>query len=660
MNNTKDDSAADFSNQYIGNYRLLRLLGQGAFASVYLGEHRYLKRLAAIKVLRTVLNGQDRESFFEEARLLASLSHPQIVRVLEFAVTQRVSYAGDGKFMEYIPYLVMDFAPGGSLRTLYPPGSCLFINMAVGYIKQIAIALQYAHDKGVIHRDVKPENCLLNEQQEVMLSDFGLAVFAPSPDVLSTQLMAGTLPYAAPEQLRGKPEFASDQYSLGVMAYEWLCGHRPFEGEAVDIIVQHMSSPPPDLRSKNPAVSQAIEEVVLKALSKDPQRRYPSVLEFAKALESASQWNKEREIYASLSKQGQAARLLRAQGQQQVSQPLPPQRKKKSMPLIIGIIVFVVLILGSSNAFYFKTLTTSSPQPVKTRPITVLPPLPGVADFTVSPPEVRGMVLVTNQAGFQEDHAELGASQSVVADFFLPNAPGSGKPEQASVFIGALVGRSGNNDGYAPIELYCNGQLFIQDYTFPGKGFQSNETSFQIPPGQLVYGKNEIKLVVSSGALSVFWLYRMGISTTLPSAPAIANFAISPISIHGMTLVKDETSFEGNHSALGAAQQVVIDFDLPGSPASGKPKLASIFINARVARSGSNHGYAPIELYSNGQLFIQGFTCPGNGFLPNASSFQIPSGQLVYGKNEIKLLVANDARSEFWLYSIGIRPDLPY
>jgi hypothetical protein len=104
----------------------------------------------------------------------------------------------------------------------------------------------------------------------------------------------------------------------------------------------------------------------------------------------------------------------------------------------------------------------------------------------------------------------------------------------------------------------------------------------------------------------------------------------------------------------------VIDFDLPGSPASGKPKLASIFINARVARSGSNHGYAPIELYSNGQLFIQGFTCPGNGFLPNASSFQIPSGQLVYGKNEIKLLVANDARSEFWLYSIGIRPDLPY
>lgn len=286
-----DDKTEGFLGQSIGNYRLFRLLGQGGFASVYLGEHLYLKRLAAIKILHTVLNAQEKEPFLEEARLLAKLSHPNIIQVHEFAVTQKVGAIEGRTFTEYIPYLVMDFAPGGSLRTLYPAGSCLFIDVTVLYVKQIANALQYAHDNGIIHRDVKPENCLLNEQQGVMLSDFGLALFAPTPDLLSTQKIAGTLPYAAPEQLRGKPGFASDQYSLGVIAYEWLCGRRPFVGEDVELIMQHMTDSPPPLRSQNPAISPAIETVILKALEKDPQRRYPSVQAFARALEQASQQN---------------------------------------------------------------------------------------------------------------------------------------------------------------------------------------------------------------------------------------------------------------------------------------------------------------------------------------------------------------------------------
>jgi serine/threonine protein kinase/beta-glucanase (GH16 family) len=290
--NNDDDSVEGFLGQYIGNYHLFRLLGRGGFATVYLGEHLFLKRLAAIKILRTVLNAQKKEPFLEEARLLANLSHPNIVQVHEFAVIQKVGEIGGRTFTDYIPYFVMDFAPGGSLRILYPAGSCLFIDEAVRYIKQIASALQYAHDNGIIHRDVKPENCLLNEQQEVMLSDFGLALFVPTPDLLSTQQLAGTLPYTAPEQLRGRPGFASDQYSLGVMAYEWLCGHRPFVGEDVELIMQHMASSPPPLRSQNPAISPAVEAVILKALEKDPQRRYPSVQAFAHALEHASQQSK--------------------------------------------------------------------------------------------------------------------------------------------------------------------------------------------------------------------------------------------------------------------------------------------------------------------------------------------------------------------------------
>jgi serine/threonine protein kinase len=276
-------------DHHLGNYRLVRLLGRGGFATVYLGEHLYLKRLAAIKVLRTVLSSQDKIRFLEEARLLANLSHPQIVRVLEFAVTPKFVMVQNRQIVEHVPFLIMDFVPGNNLRTVCPAGSALALDVVVSYIKQTAGPLQYAHDRGIIHRDIKPENLLLNEQQQVMLSDFGLALFAPSPELLSIQDIAGTAPYAAPEQLRGKPVFASDQYALGIIAYEWLCGHRPFEGQDAEVIMQHISAPPPRIRKVKPAIPAAVEDVVLKALAKDPQQRFPDVLAFAQKLENASQ-----------------------------------------------------------------------------------------------------------------------------------------------------------------------------------------------------------------------------------------------------------------------------------------------------------------------------------------------------------------------------------
>jgi serine/threonine protein kinase len=683
MMDNNDDSAVDFLDQYVGNYRLLRSIGRGAFASVYLGEHRYLKRLAAIKVLHTVLNNQDKESFLEEARLLASLSHPHIVPVHEFAVVQRINHAGGRKFTEYIPYLVMDFAPGGSLRALCPAGSCLFIDEAISYLKQIAVALQYAHDNGIIHRDVKPENCLFNEQGEVILSDFGLALFAPTPDILSTQQMAGTLPYTAPEQLRGKPGFASDQYSLGVIAYEWLCGHRPFDGEEVDLILQHMSSPPPSLRSHNPAIPQAVEEVVLKALEKNPHQRYPSVQAFARALEYASQ-------RATLPQQARWS----GKAQEQWHWPLPfvprqrsalPQqvrwlgkvqeqwywpfsfepRQWKITALMVGILAFM-LILSSTSVFYLKTLTASFASPIEVHTTVtrsaaaVSPHLPAMANFTVKPPLIQGMALATDETSFEGDHAALGAGQQVVVGFSLPSSSRSGTSSHVSVFINALVARSGNNHGYAPVSLYCNGHAIVQNFTFPGVGFLPNETGFQIPPGLFVRGKNEIKLLVSSDALGEFWLYHIGIGSVLSSTPSVANFTVNPPGAHGMTLVTDETSFGGDHAALNAGQQVVIDFSYPDSPASGKSRNMNISINALISRLDNRDGYAPMSLYCNGQVVIQNFTLPGNGFQPNETSFQVPPAQLVRGKNEVKLLISANAQSEFWLYSIGMKLGTPY
>src|SRR5579884_468919 len=272
----KDEAMADRVGHQLGNYRLVRLLGQGGFAEVYLGEHVYLKRQAALKVLRTTLQEEEVEQFLAEAQMLAGLTHPHIVRVQDFAVEQGT------------PFLVMDYAPRGTIRHLYPPGSCLSLETTVAYVKQVAAALQYAHNRNVIHRDVKPENLLLGAEQHLMLSDFGLALLAPSPDLLSTQEMAGTVAYMAPEQLRGKPCFASDQYALATLTYEWLCGVRPFKGTRWEVMYQHASVAPPRLREKDPSLPEAVEAVLLKALAKDPSQRYVSVQLFAQALEHAS------------------------------------------------------------------------------------------------------------------------------------------------------------------------------------------------------------------------------------------------------------------------------------------------------------------------------------------------------------------------------------
>src|SRR5436190_15249850 len=179
----------------------------------------------------------------------------------------------------------MDYVPRGTLRQFHPRGSYLSLETTVAFAKQIAAALQYAHNRNVIHRDIKPENMLLGANQNVILSDFGIALFSPSPQLLSSQDMSGTIPYMAPEQLHGRPCFASDQYALGIVVYEWLCGVRPFEGSYWQLFNQHVSALPPPLREKDPALPEAVESVVLKALAKDPEQRYVSVQLFAQALE---------------------------------------------------------------------------------------------------------------------------------------------------------------------------------------------------------------------------------------------------------------------------------------------------------------------------------------------------------------------------------------
>src|ERR1700694_158926 len=214
--------------QHLGNYRLIRLLGQGNFSEVYLGKHVYLHTQAAIKVLQGQLASHDVAGFLTEARTIARLRHPHIIQVLDFGVEDTT------------PFLVMDYAPGGTLRQRHPKGTRLSPDTVVTYVRQVASALQYAHQEKLIHRGLKPENMLLGRDNEVLLSDFGLVIIAQSSSQ-QVRDTAGTIAYMAPEQLRGKPRPASDQYALGIVVYEWLCGDRPFHGTPTELYSQHLS-----------------------------------------------------------------------------------------------------------------------------------------------------------------------------------------------------------------------------------------------------------------------------------------------------------------------------------------------------------------------------------------------------------------------------------
>jgi peptide/nickel transport system substrate-binding protein len=268
---------ADRTGQQFGNYRLVRLLGQGGYAEVYLGQHLRLTQQAAIKVLHAHLTEAEAEHFSQEAQTISTLVHPSIIRVFDYDVQ-------DG-----VPFLVMDYAPNGSLRRRYPKGSQVPLPQIVSWVKQVAGALQYAHEQRLIHRDVKPENMLLGQHEGVLLSDFGVATVVHSSASLSTQSAVGTLAYMAPEQIEGHPRAASDQYALGCVVYEWLCGSRPFEGSPTEVMVQQLSMPPPPLHEKVATIPLGIEQVVLRALAKDPKARFASVAAFSAALEQASQ-----------------------------------------------------------------------------------------------------------------------------------------------------------------------------------------------------------------------------------------------------------------------------------------------------------------------------------------------------------------------------------
>jgi len=276
----KGETMLNKIGQQIGNYRLVSLLGSGGFAEVYLGQHVHRYPLqAAIKLLHTKPGRVYQTWFLQEAAIIASLKHPHIVRIIDFGVEE----------VDNASYLIMDYAPGGSLRDRHVRGEQVPLLTVASYVRQVADALQYAHDRKLIHRDLKPENLLIGANGEILVSDFGIAAIAHSSTLMDFDGSVETVPYPAPEQIQGMPRKESDQYALGIMVYEWVAGSPPFTGNMHTMFLQHLGIEPVPLHEHVAGISPEVETVVMRALAKEPQQRFGSISEFATAFEQACQ-----------------------------------------------------------------------------------------------------------------------------------------------------------------------------------------------------------------------------------------------------------------------------------------------------------------------------------------------------------------------------------
>lgn len=259
-------------DQYIGKmldnrYEILERIGTGGMAIVYKAKCHRLNRLVAIKILKSDLaqNEEFRRRFNAESQAVAQLSHPNIVSVYD------VSRGGD---MEYI---VMELIDGITLKQYMEKRGQLNWRESLHFITQIMRGLSHAHSRGIIHRDIKPQNIMVLRDGSVKVADFGIACLADSAQTL-TQEALGSVHYISPEQARGdRPDARSDIYSSGVVLYEMLTGRLPFEGEsAVAVAIQHLSSIPLAPREINPDIPEQLELICMKAMAPDLEHRYQS------------------------------------------------------------------------------------------------------------------------------------------------------------------------------------------------------------------------------------------------------------------------------------------------------------------------------------------------------------------------------------------------
>lgn len=309
----------DFSGKSFGQYRLIEPIASGGMATIYTAHQPGLERTVAVKVLPEFLLNQPGfiDRFKIEAQAVAKLDHPHILPIYDYG------------HVDQVPYLVMKYVPSGTLKDMM--AGPVDPKLAAAILRQIAEALDHAHRQGVVHRDVKPSNVLMQDGKWALLTDFGLAkILTHTSQITASGASVGTPDYMSPEQARGDAVDArSDIYSLGVIAYQMLSGDVPFHAETpTGVMLKHVLEAPPSPREFNPDISAATEDVILRVLSKSPDERFSTALDLVDALERSLDENATR-VTEATAPSWLVAKLLRAR-----------------LPLAIGLGAVVVIALA--------------------------------------------------------------------------------------------------------------------------------------------------------------------------------------------------------------------------------------------------------------------------------------------------------------------------
>lgn len=334
-------------------YEIIKTIGEGGMANVYLANDTILDRKVAIKVLRGDLSNDEKfiRRFKREALSVSNLSHPNIVEVYDVGEE-------DGNY-----YIVMEYIDGKTLKQLLQKRGALTLNEVIDIMTQLTDGLSHAHEAYIIHRDIKPQNIMIEDNGLIKITDFGIAMALNSTQLTQTNSVMGSVHYLPPEQANGKGStIKSDIYSLGILMYELLTGSVPFKGDtAVEIALKHMKEKVPSIRKQNPTIPQSVENIVLKATAKNPKNRYDSVKDMYKDLQTALQRdNEKRLVYEYPENDLEETKAIPQVTKEQKSQIDKPIEKKETeedtsvlnekneknkLPIILAVVLLGTLIV---------------------------------------------------------------------------------------------------------------------------------------------------------------------------------------------------------------------------------------------------------------------------------------------------------------------------
>lgn len=334
-------------------YEIIKTIGEGGMANVYLANDTILDRKVAIKVLRGDLSNDEKfiRRFKREALSVSNLSHPNIVEVYDVGEE-------DGNY-----YIVMEYIDGKTLKQLLQKRGALTLNEVIDIMTQLTDGLSHAHEAYIIHRDIKPQNIMIEDNGLIKITDFGIAMALNSTQLTQTNSVMGSVHYLPPEQANGKGStIKSDIYSLGILMYELLTGSVPFKGDtAVEIALKHMKEKVPSIRKQNPTIPQSVENIVLKATAKNPKNRYDSVKDMYKDLQTALQRdNEKRLVYeypendleetkvipqVTKEQKSQIDKPLAKEEPEEDSSILNEKNEKNKLPIILAVVLLGTLIV---------------------------------------------------------------------------------------------------------------------------------------------------------------------------------------------------------------------------------------------------------------------------------------------------------------------------